>query len=90
MSWQLFLILALYLACGILVQRKIISNIHFGKKLKIVHSILLWTIPFVWAILLFFSIRKRDKLEIMLQDKEKTIRENWAQPLGRSNWTSMN
>lgn len=90
MNWLTVILISAYLFSGIMVQRKIISNIHFGKRLKIVHSILLWLIPYFWATLLFFSIRKRDRLEIMLQDKEKTIRENWAQPLGRSNWTSMN
>lgn len=72
-----------------IVQRRLWRSVHF-EKTRVINSILLWLVPFLWGGLLFYLTKKQEKLEIITQDREKTIRENWHQPLSRSNWTSMN
>ena len=67
----LILLFLLYLIYTINAQRKIISTINLNTKKKIVHSILIWVIPFLWYYLIKDLItidkgpmtkRKRDKL----------------------------
>jgi len=63
----LFTVLLIYFYVTIKAQRKINSTILLTKKQKIINSILIWLIPFLW----YFLIEHLIKVDSSVMTKKK-------------------
>jgi len=79
MAFKVFLlfIFLIYFYVSINSQRKIKSTILLTKKQKLINSILVWLIPFIWFFLIKHLIKSDDS--IMTRGKRKVLNKKNAE-----------
>jgi hypothetical protein len=58
MYFILFVVLVAHICYAIYVMPKLRGSVLFTRKLKVIHLILLWIIPFLWGLLLVTLTKK--------------------------------
>jgi hypothetical protein len=71
MYFILFIVLSAHIGYAISVMPKLRESVIFSKKLKVVHLILMWIIPFLWSLLIVMLTKRSpgtDEEELTFDD----------------------